>query len=137
MPPLLCRPSTVINLSSLCEKAILTSREFCQLDIIGGITFQDKSPLQYTVLEDFFLVESIRESRKTPVPGPTSRRFSMCRNWSKQNIVSLLGLCKNTMDSSKYITVFYDYSVKYYYTQKPIESRSSKLVQMYLQQLWM
>lgn len=55
--------------------------------------FYKDAPLARTALEDFFLDISITESRKTPVPGAASRRFSMCRNYrgtnAQQSIVSL------------------------------------------------
>lgn len=47
--------------------------------------FYKNTPLERTDLDDLFLDMSMTESRKTPVPGAASTRFSMCRNYRRTN----------------------------------------------------
>lgn len=51
--------------------------------------FYDNSPLQRTVLEEFFLGGSITDSMTTVVPGPASRWFSMCRSYRESMLMSV------------------------------------------------
>lgn len=73
-----------------------------------SFTLCSNSPLQRTVLEDFFLGGSMTDSRRTPVPGAASRRFSICRNYrGRIYVVRLFGLSEYERKSSSIIIRYF------------------------------
>lgn len=72
----------------------------CTLCMYKEMFFKN-TPLERIDLEDIFLDISMTESRKTPIPGAASTRFSICRNYGRTNAQHIV--IQVSLDTANYI----------------------------------